>query len=172
MLVSSPAVRAEHTDRMGVVQAEDAVIGFDGLQVFGHGGDDAERGEDAVGHDQGNLAGLEAVLELQDEVFRVPVPEHDDRFPGRIHGVLDAEVGRFIDEDGVDLVPERLDEKQVVEISGNEVKGIFGPEVSRNRFFELDNDRVMTETGSRRRAVNAVFPVRGDAGLDDFGMAV
>ena len=76
VVVGPPAVRAENADGVGVVEAEDAVVGLDGLDVFGHGGDDAEGREDAVGHDEGHLAGLEFGLELPGEVLGVPVPEH------------------------------------------------------------------------------------------------
>ena len=148
------------------------LIGLDGLDVVGHRGDDAEGREDPVGHDEGDLAGLEVGLELGGEVLGVAVAEHEDGLEGGVDGVLDAEMGGLVDEDGVDLVPESLDEEEIVEIAGNEMEGILRPEVLGDPLLQLDDDRVVAESGPGRGAVDAELAVGGDPGVDDLGIAL
>ena len=95
-----------------------------------------------------------------------------DRLEGRVDGVADAEVGRLVDEDGPDLVLEGLDEEEVVEVAGDEVDGVLGPEEPGDLPLELDLDGRVAEARPGRGAVGAVLAEGGDAGLDDLGMAV
>ena len=157
---------------MRIVEAEVAAVRLDGLEVIGDRGDDAEGREDAVAHDQRDVAGLELGLELAGQVLRVAVLEGVDRLEGRIDGVADAEVGRLVDENGPGLVLEGLDEEEVVEVAGDEVDGILGAEELGDPALEIDLDARVAEARAGGGGVDAVLAEGGDAGLDDLGVAV
>ena len=162
----------EVADGVRVVEAQVALVGLEDLEVLGDRGDDPEGREDAVRHDQGDVAGLEVGLELAGQVLGVAVLEGVDRLEGRVDGVADAEVGGLVDEDGPDLGLEGLDEEEVVEVARDEVDRILGPEELGDLSLELDLDGRVAEAGPRRGAVGAVLAESGDAGLDDLGVAV